>query len=223
MINGLTQQAEHVLLSISDKEFLKEFTFIGGSALAFQIHHRLSEDLDFCKWKTHAADRPSIDWPKIEKNIRHLEIVQKDLLGFDQVEFFLKNRVKLSFYANNQRFSPVTEYVPLKGFIKAAGKENIGVMKLELMLRRSSFRDYYDIYSILKEGANIKSLVYAASEYSGHTLKTKNILSFISDGDNYKKEKDFEKLEPKYAVNEKDIEKFIRQCIEKDFGRIHKK
>lgn len=61
MIHGLTRQAEQVLLNISENEFLKEYTFIGGSALAFQLHHRLSEDLDFCKWKTHAADRPSVD------------------------------------------------------------------------------------------------------------------------------------------------------------------
>ena len=35
-------------------------------------------------------------------------------------------------------------------------------MKMEVMLRRSNFRDYYDIYSILKSGVPINDLVSLA-------------------------------------------------------------
>jgi len=53
-MKGLTEVTAKTLIDISGCDFLKEYTFIGGSAIAVQIEHRLSEDLDFCKWKVHA-------------------------------------------------------------------------------------------------------------------------------------------------------------------------
>jgi hypothetical protein len=48
----LTAEAFSVYKEISLFEILSEFTFVGGSALASYLHHRLSEDLDFFTWKT---------------------------------------------------------------------------------------------------------------------------------------------------------------------------
>ena len=42
-MKGLTENTEDILNQISRKDFLNGFTFIGGSAIAVQIDHRLSE------------------------------------------------------------------------------------------------------------------------------------------------------------------------------------
>ena len=54
-------------------------------------------------------------------------------------------------------------------------------MKMEVMLRRSNFRDYYDIYSILKSGTSIHDLITLALTYSGHKLKSKNLLAILTN------------------------------------------
>ena len=182
-----------------------------------QIGHRLSEDLDFCKWKKSRTDTPTINLTEIERHIES-HIKEKNLLDFNQVNYNLEKNVKLSFYANQLYKSPVKNKVFIEKNIVAADIESLGVMKLELMLRRSNFRDYYDIYAILQEGISIKDMVSSVGIYTNHRLKSKNILMFISNGTNYKYEKDFEYLMPKYKVNEKDIENYIRKCINKEYN-----
>ena len=50
MIRGLSQNASLIIESFSTINALKDYYLIGGTALSLQIDHRLSEDLDFCKW-----------------------------------------------------------------------------------------------------------------------------------------------------------------------------
>lgn len=93
-------------------------------------------------------------------------------------------------------------------------------MKLELMLRRNFFKDYYDLYSILREGVSLKRLVHGAGKYSNHILKSKSILLFIINGTNYKKDNNFNDLSPKYEVDEKLISSFIKDTIRKEFDDL---
>ena len=90
-------------------------------------------------------------------------------------------------------------------------------MKIELILRRSEFKDYYDIYSILQEGISLKELVLAASKYSNHLLKTRDALSFLSNGINFRIDKSFTLLDPFYDIDHKGIEEYIKSAIRKEF------
>ena len=78
--------------------------------------------------------------------------------------------------------------------------ESIGAMKMEVMLRRSKFRDYYDIYSILKEGKDLQKMIDAALDHSGHKLLTRGLLAMLTNGSHFIKEKGFEELLPVYDV-----------------------
>lgn len=62
-------------------------------------------------------------------------------------------------------------------------------------------------------GHSFKTMVDEAARYSNHTLKTMDALSFLSNGSNYKKGKDFELLNPVYAVTNKEIEDLIKSTI----------
>jgi len=99
-MKGLSPDAEQVFNSIKQCEIFKEYILIGGTAMSLQIQHRLSKDLDFCKWQ----DDPKISikeipWPEIEKTLKLIGPVQTDILDLYQVNFFL-NDVKISFYSN---------------------------------------------------------------------------------------------------------------------------
>lgn len=215
-MQGLSDETKKIFEPVSQLNCIKDFILIGGTALALQTGHRLSEDLDFCKWPL--PGKSDIDWPQILKELSSVfNKIDPDILGFNQVNFYT-DKVKFSFYSNQLYKSPVIKPIVFLNNISIPDIETIGVMKLEVMLRRSNFRDYYDIYSILKEGISLRSMINRAAQYSNHILKTKDILNFISEGANFKKGRQFEFLNPKYHVSEMDIEEFIKSIILKEYS-----
>lgn len=220
-MKGLALQTEAVFNAVSELPCIRDYTLIGGTALAVQIGHRKSEDLDFFIWtKNPKTDRPTVNWPVIETELASIgKIESRDVLGFDQVNFVLSG-VKISFITKQEQASPVNRSVPVLNNIKAADLQAIGAMKIELMLRRSEFRDYYDIYSIIREGNSLKSLVQSATRYSNHRLKTRNALAHLASGAFYRKEKNFALLEPVYDIDEGGIENFMRGVIVQEFGNF---
>jgi hypothetical protein len=218
-MQGLTEKSDKLFEKISKLNCIKEYTLVGGSAIAFQIYKRKSEDLDFCKWSENlkAEKQPEVNWPAIEKELSTIGIVEsKDILGFDQVNFIVDG-IKVSFFTKQKNLSPVKESVQILNNIKSADLDSLGAMKVELILRRNEWRDYYDIYSLLKEGKSIKKMVTDASEYSNHILKIRDALGYLSNGKNFKKEKDFNLLEPVYNIDSKEIEEFIKSKISKEY------
>jgi len=217
-MQGLTENANRILEAISKLNCINGYTLIGGTALSMQIGKRLSEDLDFCKWSTNLkTDKPTVDWPTIERELETVgNIDSRDILDFNQVNFIVKG-IKISFLTKQENFTPVKNTVQILNNIKAADLDSLGVMKVEVMLRRSEWRDYYDIYSLLKEGRSLKAMISGASIYSNHRLKSRDALNFLSNSNNYKKDKDFHLLKPTYNIEGKSIEEFIKSIIKKEY------
>ena len=46
----LTDNTSLLFNELSGYEYLSSFTFAGGSAIAYYLNHRLSEDMDFFSW-----------------------------------------------------------------------------------------------------------------------------------------------------------------------------
>ncbi|MFO7658583.1 MAG: nucleotidyl transferase AbiEii/AbiGii toxin family protein [Bacteroidales bacterium] len=218
-MKGLSDKVAAIIDHVSKLECIKEYVLIGGTAISLQLATRISEDLDFCKWSKNKNDKPKVNWPAIEKELSAIGIIQKiDVLDFNQVNF-LFNDVKISFYANQIYQTPVNNLVQVLNNLYVADIESLGAMKIELMLRRSNFRDYYDIYSILKEGILLKEMINNARKYSNYRLSEKNILQFISNGNNYIRDKNFIHLNPKYSINEKEIEEYIKAVIISEYKK----
>ena len=212
MRKGLTKNIDTIIEKVADMECIKPYILSGGTALAIQIGHRKSEDLDFMMWRKSKTEKPEVDWPSIEKELREKigPIENFNMLGFDQVEFVLAG-VKLSFYVSDN-LSPISAPVFYLGNIRLADVYAIMAMKIEVMLRRVKMRDYYDIYAILKEGYDISKGIEAALEYSRHKLSTKNIVMMLLS-DRFIPDENFEQLEPKYRVSKEDIRNYILQKL----------
>lgn len=209
MHKGLTKNIESIFEKVAQLECIEPYVLCGGTALALQIDHRKSEDLDFMQWRQSSNKKPEINWPIIEK-----ELIEKigpienfNMLGFDQVEFRVSG-VKLSFYVSDN-YSPVTSTIQYLGNMRIADIESIMAMKLEVMLRRMKYRDLYDLYSILKEGYSIAIGIEGALKYSKHKLNTRNIISMLIGG-RYIEDENFNHLEPKYKVDVDKIREFIQ-------------
>lgn len=210
MMKGMNKATERVLLSVSESEIIKDYTLVGGTALSIHIHHRISKDLDFCIWQDRIGRKLyEIQWFEIEKMLeRKFGVVKRDLIDLQQVNF-LAGEVKITFFVRDNVNSGVLKNIHLIRNINCATVESIGAMKLELLQRRNIFRDYYDIYSILREGQNIDQLLKLADEYSKNKLKAKSILSILANHEKFKKEMDFALLNPRYKVTPEEIRDYI--------------
>ena len=203
-------QTGRIIEAISRLECIKPFVLVGGTALSIQLKTRQSEDLDFMRWKEGKDDTLDIEWPKIQKELEtvgNIDAIQ--VMGFDQVLFIVEG-VKVSFYAAPRKRIATMEEIPYINNIRMADVESIGIMKMEAMMRRSKFRDYYDIYSILKNGADINTLIPRALEHSGHKLKSKGLMAMLTNGALFKKDEQFTQLQPVYDVTSTDIQEYIK-------------
>lgn len=211
-MKGLAPHTLKIFEAVAALECIKPYLLVGGTALSLQIGTRQSEDLDFMKWRTTKDEHPEVDWSHIEQELASIgEVQSRNLLDIDHVEFVLEG-VKLSFYSS-PKYSPVKKTIPLLHNLRLADIKSIGAMKMEVMMRRSNFRDYYDVYSILKEGVPIKEMIALALDYSGHRMKTKNLLAMLTNGARFMRDAHFEQLSPIYQVTTSDIENYIKDCL----------
>lgn len=209
----LAPHTGRLIESVSRLECIKPFVLVGGTALSIQLKTRQSEDLDFMRWQQGKKDTLDIGWPAIQRELATIGVVEDvQIAGFDQV-LFIVDGVKISFYAAPRKRIATMREIPYMNNIRMADVETIGVMKMEAMMRRSKFRDYYDIYSILKHGADIHKLIPMALEHSGYKLKTKGLMAMLTNGDLFRKDEHFTQLQPLYDVNSRDIEEFIKGLL----------
>ena len=214
-MKGLAPNVSKIFSSVSKLECIKPFVLVGGTALSLQLGTRLSEDLDFMRWKADKNDRLEIDWPGIKRGLETIGKVENvDILGFDHA-LFIVDGVKLSFYAAPRKRLPAMREITIQDNLKVADVVSIGAMKMETMARRSRFRDYFDIYSVLKAGADFGKMVAMAISHSGYTLKEKSLLAILSNGERFCKEDNFKQLSPIYDVTAADIQACITDEIKK--------
>lgn len=209
---SLAPHTGQIFDAVSRLECIRGYLLVGGTALSLQIHNRQSEDLDFMRWRTSKTEKMEVDWPSIRKELETIAPIDSmNLLDIDHVEFIVQG-VKISFYAA-PRYSPVSESVHIQNNLYAADMLSIGAMKMEVMLRRSAFRDYYDIYSLLQSGVSLQAMIDLALRHSNHVLHTKNLLAMLTSGQRFVRDSKFAQLMPKNDVTSMDIENYIRLQI----------
>lgn len=211
-MKGLAPHTSKLFEAISRLECIKPYVLVGGTALSLQLGTRLSEDLDFMSWRKSRNEKREVNWPSIRKELEQTGTIEKcDILDIDHVEFAV-NGVKISFYAN-PNYSPLQKEIPYLNNLRIADATAIGAMKMEVMLRRSKFRDYYDIYSLIMAGVSLTEMIDIALKYSGHRLKSKNLLAMLTRSDRFKPDNNFASLSPIYHITPKEIEEKIRSIL----------
>lgn len=97
-MQGLAPKTLNVFDKVSNLEAIKGFVLVGGTCIALQINHRLSEDLDFCRWVPNTNANHAISVKEIEAELKNnFKNVTTNHLSFDQVDFRIEG-VKLTFF-----------------------------------------------------------------------------------------------------------------------------
>lgn len=147
----LTKAAEQILELLGAEKFFNNFYLAGGTALALQIYHRKSIDLDFF---TPQKFNPV----KLHQNI--LSIFKQDLKirEADKGTLHLKiNSVKVSFLEFH--YPLIQKEQPKYLNVSLAGLKDIAAMKFSAIHGRGAKKDFIDIYFLLKEYFSIQEVM----------------------------------------------------------------
>lgn len=122
--------------------YLKGFILGGGTALALQLAHRKSFDFDFF---SSSPLRKSL----LEKLSRIINIGNISVDTADELTFYTDNDIKTTFlyYPFPHAFPTETIEQGLQIF----SVKDIAIKKAYTIGRRGEYRDYFDVYTILKE------------------------------------------------------------------------
>lgn len=130
---------------------LKEFYLCGGTAIALQIGHRKSLDLDLASQNSVYPQTLTKTILKLGLQIEHTMVATADELSI------VVNGVKLTFF--NFPFPISAANFWPEGQIQMPDLLNLGSMKAYALGRRSKWKDYVDLYFMLKYHFDLDTLI----------------------------------------------------------------
>jgi predicted nucleotidyltransferase component of viral defense system len=203
----LTDNTLKIYRAISSYEYLNNFTFVGGSAIAYYLNHRLSEDLDFFTWLDKLPYETTNFVNTLSKN--HQVIIANASNTYMDI---LVDDVKISFFANNWGYLK-SEREKIDENIHIAKLELLSAMKCNALSLRAKYRDYYDLYVINKERYDIYQLLEFALKFiPGMTRKVFCMqLTYIDDIE----DENIEHLSPRIKISLKQIQKHFENEVKK--------
>lgn len=173
------------LESLSAPE-LDGWTLAGGTGLALQLGHRVSEDLDFFR-----SDRFSpVRLHHLLTRVGQTELLQED----DRTLTVIASGVKLSFFhvVDEILFSTI-EY----SFFRLAELRDIALMKLAAVSGRGSRKDFIDLYTILQGSLTLEQcLERLPDKYGEDRVNIYHVLKSLTYFDDAEREPMPRMLEP---------------------------
>jgi len=200
-LNCLLPKTKEVLLQIVEScNFLDKYVLVGGSALTLHLCHRKSEDLDFFTYED------KLDFKEILEYIKRFE--QKEIINQtnEQIDVLLDG-VKVTFF--NAKWSFLKPIMKQK--LNIASIEQIAAMKVNVLFLRAKYRDYYDLYFLVKEGMSLKHIFEVSEKIvEGVTFKLFVVaLLYIDDIE----DDDIRYLEPKEHLSKANIRDFFEKRL----------
>src|SRR5450759_1697705 len=123
------------------KDFKRSFYMVGGTAIALHIGHRRSIDFDL-------FTLAQINKSRIKGKLLHIPFKQIPIFeDFDQVHLLINN-VKLTFLSFPW---PVLHPVTVSSIISIPSLLTLAAMKAFALGRRAKWKDYVDLYFILRD------------------------------------------------------------------------
>lgn len=215
-LKGLTPATKEVFGQVSQLECIKGLFLCGGTGQSLQMNHRFSEDLDF-ELIGLKKERPALDFNAIIEEISAtFPDAKVEILGDDHFLIFINDgKVKLSFYRPENPVKTMTVGWQYNNLKIPTLQELLG-MKLYAICMRTVFRDYYDIYSLLKAGCDLDDAISYASYLSRHTIRSKTMYTRLLSPQLFRKDEDFRRMSPKEDVSAEEIRDYVKATMEKD-------
>lgn len=150
----ITADMRLVLGQFAQKEIARHFYLAGGTALALQLGHRRSVDLDFF---SPDEDIPTLR-PQLEAALAPLGGIMADSAWGNLV--YLTQNVRVGFYGYG--FPLIAPTLQAEG-MALASTSDIALMKLDALLSRAARKDFYDLYFICQK-ISLRQLFHQAPQ-----------------------------------------------------------
>lgn len=154
----LTEEQRNLLPLI--RSFSNDFSLVGGTAIALYIGHRRSIDFDL-------FTDVDIKRQSIRNLIKKSGFEVENLLyeAFDQMHVIV-NSVKITFFNFPYKIACPIDF---DGIIKIPSLLDLAAMKTYALGGRAKWKDYVDLYFVLKDHHDLKELSARATEiFSGY-------------------------------------------------------
>ncbi len=202
-LNCLLPKTRSLLLELVEScPFLDKYVLVGGSALALHLCHRKSEDLDFFTY----AD--SFDKKEIFEYLKHFK--NKEILNQtdEQIDLLLDG-VKVTFFNANWKFLKPKKIEKFN----LSSLESIAAMKVNVLFLRAKYRDYYDLYFLIKKSMSIRKVFeFSLDVVDGVNFKLFAVaILYVDDIE----DDNIEYLEPIEILDKKAIRNFFQKELNK--------
>ena len=200
----LSNSQEHLLPLL--KTFKRNYYLVGGTAVALYIGHRKSIDFDL-------FTASPLNKKKISSEIKKLKQEVKPLYFDDDQQHYLINGVKITFLYYPY---PIEHSIKFPDFISLPSLLDLAAMKAFALGRRSKWKDYVDLYFILKGYYSMEQIIERATFYFPDQISEKlfrNQLAFHKDID-FSEEVDFMVDNP---PTQKEIKDFLTDVATQPF------
>jgi hypothetical protein len=191
MYPNILNNQQKELLSLVAK-FRREFYLVGGTAIAIIIGHRRSIDFDLFKFS----------------KINHVEVFKKiNKIGYE-FQITRKTTEQLNMVINGVSFTffqypfKISAKKDFQNICRMPDLLTLASMKAYALGRRSKWKDYVDLYMIIKNHYTVSEISEKASEIFGELFLDKlfrSQLSFFNDIDFSEK---IEYLIPEISIDE---------------------
>jgi len=201
-LNCLLPKTKKLLLEMVENcNFLHKYVLVEGSALTLHICHRKSEDLDFFTYENNFDIEEILDFIK---KFQCKEIINQTN---DQMDLLLDG-VKVTFF--NAKWS-FLKPLSIDRF-NLASLEQIAAMKVNVFFLRAKYRDYYDLYFLVKNCMSLRDIFNVSkSIVEGVTFKLFAVaLVYIDDVE----DDNIDYLEPIKNLSKEEIRDFFQKRLQ---------
>jgi hypothetical protein len=145
------------------QQFKREFYLVGGTAIALQVGHRRSIDFDMFKLSSLNA----------AKTLKKLSTAKNPYVVTRRVSEqinLVMNEVKITFY---QYPYAIEANVNFENVIKMPDLLTLAAMKAYALGRRAKWKDYVDLYFLLRDYYTLNQIVEKADSLFGQMFSGK--------------------------------------------------
>ncbi|MFD2521519.1 nucleotidyl transferase AbiEii/AbiGii toxin family protein [Emticicia soli] len=162
-----------VLKELMQEPLLKDFYLVGGTALALQIGHRISVDIDL-------FTNTPFDSVLLSAELKERYSFKENL---NRV-YFLQGQIKeIKVDVLKYPYKPLYELVEVEG-IRMVVLPDIASMKMAAITNRGRKRDFIDLYFLLKSYSLKQIIEWYQQKYDAEIFMLLQSLVYFEDADN---------------------------------------
>lgn len=162
-----------LLENLQSLPFLEQARLVGGTALALQIGHRKSVDLDFFGSISASAEEM--------KEALSADHTISSIKEAQNINMFLVDSVKVDFV--NYRYNWIDDVV-IEGYLRLASIMDIAAMKIYAIIGRGTKKDFIDLFFLLQRFSLEDILDFYVKKYpDGSLFMALKSLSYFDDAE----------------------------------------